>query len=85
MYKAYYASEQKTSRLCVYSLIVREYLQLSAGNEIILKIHFQFLNYCNSIIIRGEPNIVGFVVHLKPRNIIPSEMQRCHIIIICQV
>jgi hypothetical protein len=25
------------------------------------------------------------VVHLKPRNIIPSEMQRCHIIIICQV
>jgi hypothetical protein len=49
MYKAYYASEQKTSRLCVYSLIVREYLQISAENEIILKIHFQFLNYCNSI------------------------------------
>ena len=37
IYKAYYISEQKTKRLDVYSLFVREYLQIYRGNEIIQK------------------------------------------------
>ena len=33
IYKAYYISEQKTKRVDVYSLFVREYLQIYGGNE----------------------------------------------------
>jgi hypothetical protein len=40
IYKAYYISEQKTKRLDVYSLFVREYLQIYRGNEIIQKSSF---------------------------------------------
>jgi len=40
MYKAYYASEEKTKILYVYSLFVREYLQIYGGNEIIQKMSF---------------------------------------------
>ena len=40
IYKAYYISEQKTKRLDVYSLFVREYLQIYGGNEIIQKSSF---------------------------------------------
>jgi hypothetical protein len=39
-YKAYYISEQKPKKLDVYSLFVREYLQIYRGNEIIQKVHF---------------------------------------------
>ena len=38
--KAYYISEQKTKRLDVYSLFVREYLQIYRGNEIMQKSSF---------------------------------------------
>ena len=37
IYKAYYISEQKTKRLDVYSLFVREYLQIYRGNEFFLE------------------------------------------------
>jgi hypothetical protein len=37
IYKAYYISEQKTKRLDVYSLFVREYLPIYRANEIIQK------------------------------------------------
>ena len=40
IYKAYYISEQKTKRLDVYSLFVREYLQIYRRNEIIQKSSF---------------------------------------------
>ena len=40
IYKAYYISEQKTKKLDVYSLFVREYLQIYRGNEIIQKSSF---------------------------------------------
>ena len=33
IHKAYYISEQKTKRVDVYSLFVREYLQIYGGNE----------------------------------------------------
>jgi hypothetical protein len=32
IYKAYYISEQKTKRVDVYSLFVREYLQMGIGH-----------------------------------------------------
>jgi hypothetical protein len=53
IYKAYYISEQKTKRLDVYSLFVREYLRIYRGNEIIQKSSFSekttelFVNYLN--------------------------------------
>ena len=37
IYKAYYISEQKTKRVDIYSLFVREYLQIYGGNETIQK------------------------------------------------
>jgi hypothetical protein len=40
IYRAYYISEQKTKRLDVYSLFVREYLQIYRENEIIQKSSF---------------------------------------------
>ena len=40
IFKAYDISEQKTKRLDVYSLFVKEYLQIYGGNEIIQKNHF---------------------------------------------
>jgi hypothetical protein len=40
IYKAYYISEQKNKRLDVYSLFVREYLQIYGGNKIFRKVHF---------------------------------------------
>ena len=40
IYKAYYISEQKATRFDVYSLFVREYLQIYRGNEIIQKSSF---------------------------------------------
>ena len=40
IYKVYYISEQKTKRLDVYSLFVREYLQIYRGNEMIQKSSF---------------------------------------------
>ena len=40
IYKAYYISEQTAKRLDVYSLFVREYLQIYRGNEIIQKSSF---------------------------------------------
>ena len=54
IYKAYYISEQKTKRLDVYSLFVREYLQIYGGNEIIQKSSFLqiihlIMNYFNII------------------------------------
>ena len=40
IYKGYYISDQKTKRVDVYSLFVREYLQIYGGNEIIQKSSF---------------------------------------------
>jgi hypothetical protein len=40
VYKAYYISEQKSKRLDVYSLFVREYLQIYGGNELNQKSSF---------------------------------------------
>jgi len=40
IYKAYYIYEQKTKRVDVYSLFVREYLQIYGGNETIQKSSF---------------------------------------------
>ena len=40
IYKAYYISEQKTKRVDIYSLFVREYLQIYGGNETIQKSSF---------------------------------------------
>jgi len=40
IYKTYYISEQKTKMVDVYSLFVREYLQIYGENEIIQRVHF---------------------------------------------
>jgi hypothetical protein len=47
----YYISEQKTKRLDVYSLFVREYHQIYRGNEIIQKSSFlkRLKNYLYTI------------------------------------
>jgi hypothetical protein len=66
IYKAYYISEQKTKRLDVYSLFVREYLQIYRGNEIIQKSSFMIFHFKSSFLV-GIMKCNNF--HLKTFNL----------------